>query len=81
MASLKVLRGLFCLISAKLGQGILALGILFSPLSLLAIINGKTANEKRFDAVGSLKMGEENRVGCTATLIAENWLWRFRRTS
>jgi len=70
----KPLRVIFSLNSANLGHGIIALTILFSPHSLLAIINGKAANEKRFDAVGSLKIGKNGKVGCTATLIAENWI-------
>ena len=60
--------------SANLGRLIIALGILLPSHHLLAVINGQPANEKKFDAVGSLKMGDKKTVGCTATLIAENWI-------
>jgi hypothetical protein len=40
----------------------------------LAVINGKPAFEKKYSAIGSLKVGDADSVGCTATLITEKWI-------
>ena len=39
-----------------------------------AVINGKSANDQRFEAVGALKIGNNSEVACTATLITANWI-------
>lgn len=39
-----------------------------------AVINGQAAFEKKYAAIGSLKIGESDSAGCTATLITEKWI-------
>lgn len=39
-----------------------------------AVINGQAAFEKKYGAIGSLKIGEADSAGCTATLITEKWI-------
>lgn len=40
-----------------------------------ALIGGEVANDARYDAVGALvEIGRHKDVGCTATLIADDWI-------
>ncbi len=50
------------------------LGTLIQPSISHAVINGKPAFDKKYAAVGSLRMGESDSVSCTATLITEKWI-------
>ncbi len=53
---------------------LISLGILIQPNHSLAVINGKSTIDPKFASVGSLKFGNENSVGCTATLVSESWI-------
>lgn len=50
------------------------LTILLVSYSSYAVVNGTAAPEKRFRSIGALRIGDENAVGCTATLIAPDWI-------
>ncbi|QDK44152.1 hypothetical protein DOM22_02780 [Bdellovibrio sp. ZAP7] len=65
---------LFCHIRSSIIQGTFTIVALFSSSLSFAVINGGAANENRFNAVGALKIGDNRSVGCTATLIAPNWI-------
>jgi hypothetical protein len=53
---------------------LLLLGFLAHPGISHAVINGDAAFEKKYSAIGSLKIGETDSAGCTATLITEKWI-------
>lgn len=48
--------------------------LLLLPQLALAVVNGLPADDVRFNAVGALKIGDEQKVACTATLISPKWI-------
>jgi hypothetical protein len=53
---------------------LLLLGSLIHPSQSYAVISGQAAFDNKYAAVGSLKVGDEESVACTATLITEKWI-------